>query len=215
MAKENYIKLALEGIAGWSGKDIPIQGVSANFNVKLIDSFGAPWDQRRDNLEGFLENRKSHANFIIHAGRPAQSMALKSVFWRRSSNIRIRVSDCYKSGSRPIAGIYKGEQCPSDQGRDFRLVCRHEFGHLLGLWDTYSYSSHMEVIPFWGKRFGEWLVPYSGNKTSGTIMGSGGYISPVEYEMILWAGKRNRLQNHGGGFLGNLFGEVSQYYYYN
>ncbi len=96
----------------------------------------------------------------------------------------------------------------------FVYTAKHEFGHLLGLFDAYGYGSHTYGWTLFGTDFswvGDYFLPEApyDRAPNDAIMRSNYWVYPADMEMVLWAWNHGRLQLYTDSILTWLGAEVS------
>ena len=216
---DDYVDKVLTGLKGWESLvntvfPIKIHGRIPTVTLHLIDKNGNEY-LGTANLADFCASWND-CNLKIHRDYPMTSMAMKSVIWSRNAQVKIDMGDTFTSGANPTKGIYysksTGIYTSTPNLAHLGNVAKHEFGHVMGLWDAYSYDSHWSWFPIIGEPFGDWLVrdATSVTKTRDTVMYNNTNVSALEIEMILWAWQRDKLQTYCGGALGEVTGEITQ-----
>jgi hypothetical protein len=105
----------------------------------------------------------------------------------------------------------------------------HEFGHVLGLFDAYSYSGHISrflsnfissqtVIDITSTIVGDIIINPSANSEragANDMMRNNNTVSPINITMVLWAWLRNKLQVYHPSILSTLVrAEESQTFFH-
>jgi len=98
-------------------------------------------------------------------------------------------------------------------------TAKHEFGHVLGLFDAYGYGMQVRGQKFLGidlrALVESWLPEAPADRaTRNSIMRSRQEVTPTEIEMLLWAWKSSRLQLYTESILTWLGAQVSPAFWY-
>lgn len=176
----------VKGVSEWDG-EYEIYGLTTTVNVHVDDP------QFVDKLDD--------ATIYYHKRNPLEdhfhmtSLVFDATTWNPNKKLTVKLQD-------------------SELNLDQSRVIMHEFGHVLGLFDAYSYIGHF------GETLGTFINPEIPFTRAGKndIMRRTGYNSVVSdnnIEMLLWAWKNNRLQTYAENALTKLLGgEVSQAFYH-
>ena len=176
-----YIEEILLGIRDkWEKDNVYIQGVNANFKI---------------NIRSEVVTDKKYANLILN---------IKT--GKVNGNVLGAINWDYKQKSRQImtlnyenTAISLSRTTPDMLLRD---LAAHEFSHVLGVFDAYSYILCPGATPD--------TSLLSENDIMRSKLNANMVIDDVVYEMVLYAWSYNKLQT----FDNTIFGETSQAFYH-
>ncbi len=220
---EKCVRAVLGGVARWDStvssnpNPLVIHGVTGQVAVKILDKENLTYSQDSSICgENFAAKNYRDANVVITIGRPYKAIVWDAFFWRRHKKLRISMS--FPSWNNELAN-------------SINRTIEHEFGHVLGLFDAYGYSRKTEPqdgrYHYGGHPWPDNALPpayidgerlrrnsvmvcdYCACNADGALDCSFTRTN-LDYEMLLLAWQKNRLQL----FADSILGKRSQAFYY-
>lgn len=216
------VKAAIAGVLRWDSaascnpNPLCIHGIDTRVRVEVCDIDGRVYAPDTDFDYNFYSTGYRDSNVAIYIGKPHKAIVWDAFRWRRDKRHRVKI--CFKDR----------EYC--ENGTLSRTM-EHEFGHVLGLFDAYGYANKMDpedgCYHYGGHPWPERPLPpafidgvrlkrnsvmvcdynaFDGEKTSGCYFAR----TCLDYEMLLFAWRDNRLQL----FTDSILGKKSQAFYH-